>query len=69
MSELYRIEMTKYEIKFIGRTREGEFFMHEATLKGNCDDEKWFDLICEYWNNDNHLYWDEVQKVIEKEGE
>lgn len=69
MSILYKVEITKQDIMFIGRTRELEFFLHKVELKGNCDDEKWFDLVCEFWDNDCELNWDEVEKVIQKAGE
>lgn len=66
MSNLIRIDITKNAIDFYGVTPEGRVFRYTADLCGSCDDEKWFDIVCAFWDNDNLLDWEVVENNIKK---
>lgn len=67
MSKLVQVKINKGCIMFYGISATGENFFHHQKLDGSCDDEKWFDLVCEFWNNDCELDWEEVEKLRMKE--
>lgn len=65
MSKLVQVKINKGCIIFYGVTQAGENYFHHQVIDGSCDDEKWFDLVCEFWDNDCELDWDEVEKLLE----
>lgn len=67
MSILYQINITKYAIQFIVRTREITSFSHIVELDGTCQDKKWFDLVYEFLGNGCELEWDKLEPIICKE--
>lgn len=67
MSKLFQVRINKNSILFSGVGNDNEMIIHRQKIDGSCDDEKWFDLVCEFWNNDCELDWEEVEKLRMKE--